>query len=62
MPYRIIGAVLIIAGVYLVVWGKSEESKLAAAMNVISSLSDNSQANGPGKSSLVQPLLLNSGK
>ncbi|KAG6766746.1 hypothetical protein POTOM_027918 [Populus tomentosa] len=56
-----IGAMLIIAGLYLVVWGKSEETKLATAKDAIMLSSDNSQAGFPGKSSLVQPLL-NSGE
>jgi hypothetical protein len=56
-----IGAMLIIAGLYLVVWGKSEETKLATAKDAIMLSSDDSQARFPGKSSLVQPLL-NSGE
>lgn len=56
-----IGAMLIIAGLYLVVWGKSEETKLATAKDAIMLSSDNSPARFPGKSSLVQPLL-NSGE
>lgn len=52
-----IGAMLIIAGLYLVVWGKSEETKLTTAKDAIVLSSDNSEARFPGKSSLVQPLL-----
>jgi len=51
-----IGAMLIIAGLYLVVWGKSEETKLATAKDAIMLSSNDSQARFPGKSSLVQPL------
>ncbi|TXG59740.1 hypothetical protein EZV62_014313 [Acer yangbiense] len=51
----IIGALLIISGLYLVVLGKNEESKYSAA---ISSVSDeNKCVKGPGKASLVRPLL-----
>ncbi|KAK0605951.1 hypothetical protein LWI29_032554 [Acer saccharum] len=51
----IIGALLIISGLYLVVLGKNEESKYSAT---ISSVSDeNKCVKGPGKASLVQPLL-----
>ncbi|KAL9341157.1 hypothetical protein Peur_067376 [Populus x canadensis] len=56
-----IGAMLIIAGLYLVVWGKSEETKLATAKDAIMLSSNDSQARFPGKSSLVQPLF-NSGE
>ncbi|KAH7566333.1 hypothetical protein JRO89_XS08G0139500 [Xanthoceras sorbifolium] len=51
----IIGALLIISGLYLVVLGKNEESKYFA---VISSTStENKLVEGPGKASLVRPLL-----
>ncbi|KDP32670.1 hypothetical protein JCGZ_13668 [Jatropha curcas] len=53
----IIGAVLIIAGLYLVVLGKSEESKLVIRKAVSSLVSENSQTNSRGKSSFLQPLL-----
>ncbi|XP_058107918.1 protein WALLS ARE THIN 1 [Magnolia sinica] len=56
----IIGAVLIIAGLYLVLWGKSEERKLAsetAASRLPSAVSDHGNRAAPHKSSLVQPLL-----
>ncbi|KAJ8764458.1 hypothetical protein K2173_006198 [Erythroxylum novogranatense] len=53
----IMGAVLIIVGLYLVVWGKGEEIKLAETIDASSLVSENSQAKGPGKSLLVQPLL-----
>ncbi|EEF28253.1 protein WALLS ARE THIN 1 [Ricinus communis] len=53
----IIGAALIIAGLYLVVWGKSEESKLVISKAVTSSMFVNYPINSTGKSCLVQPLL-----
>ncbi|KAI9165380.1 hypothetical protein LWI28_013033 [Acer negundo] len=51
----IIGALLIISGLYLVVLGKNEESKYSAAISSVSK--ENKCAEGPGKASLVQPLL-----
>ncbi|PIA57065.1 hypothetical protein AQUCO_00600060v1 [Aquilegia coerulea] len=58
----IIGAVLIIIGLYLVLWGKSEERKFALASAVIPSSSvitehGNNRSTSHSKSSLVQPLL-----
>ncbi|WMV27684.1 hypothetical protein MTR67_021069 [Solanum verrucosum] len=60
---RIIGAILIISGLYFVLWGKHEECKLAkAAAAAIQSPVDNCN-NRPTshiKSSLAQPLLASS--
>ncbi|KAJ4714288.1 WAT1-related protein [Melia azedarach] len=53
----IIGALLIIAGLYLVVLGKNEESKYTTEKAMISSIAENTWVEGPGKSSLEQPLL-----
>ncbi|KAL5706649.1 WD repeat-containing protein wat1 [Ranunculus cassubicifolius] len=55
----IIGAVLIIIGLYLVLWGKSEERKFAMASAAIPTIVDHitNRATGHTKSSLVQPLL-----
>ncbi|KAK4768420.1 hypothetical protein SAY87_003561 [Trapa incisa] len=58
----IMGAVLIIAGLYLVLWGKSEEKKIAAAAAEkarIQSCQEHGNATVPvlTKSSLTQPLL-----
>jgi hypothetical protein len=58
--YRIIGAVLIILGLYLVLWGKSEERKFIALEKVaIQSTPEhgNNRTTSPIKSSLSQPLL-----
>jgi hypothetical protein len=44
---------LIVAGLYLVVWGKSEESKYGKEKVAIPSLFENN----PTKSFLIQPLL-----
>ncbi|KAK9129752.1 hypothetical protein Sjap_010239 [Stephania japonica] len=57
----IIGAVLIILGLYLVLWGKSEEKKFAsaAATVVVPSIVENRTAIHT-KSSLAQPLLSSS--
>lgn len=54
---RLIGAVLIVAGLYLVVWGKGEESKFAEEKAAIPPVSVYNQIRGPCKSSLIQPLL-----
>ncbi|OIT04010.1 PREDICTED: protein WALLS ARE THIN 1-like [Nicotiana attenuata] len=60
----IIGAVLIITGLYFVLWGKNEESKFAkAAAAAIQSPVDHCNNNRPTshiKSSLAQPLLASS--
>uniref|UniRef100_A0A5B7AIG7 WAT1-related protein n=1 Tax=Davidia involucrata TaxID=16924 RepID=A0A5B7AIG7_DAVIN len=55
----IIGAVLIITGLYLVLWGKSEERKFSAQKVVIQSPADhgNNRTTSHIKSSLAQPLL-----
>ncbi|XP_030513806.2 protein WALLS ARE THIN 1-like [Rhodamnia argentea] len=55
----IIGAVLIIVGLYLVLWGKSEESKFAKQKVAILSTQDHGSNRNPGhiKPSLAQPLL-----
>ncbi|PPD76377.1 hypothetical protein GOBAR_DD26697 [Gossypium barbadense] len=57
----IIGAVLIIVGLYLVLWGKSEERKFAAkekiAIESTAEHSNNSRTSGHVKPSLNQPLL-----
>jgi hypothetical protein len=57
--YRIIGAVLIIVGLYLVLWGKSEERKFAQEKAAIQSTPElgNNRATGHIKPSLTQPLL-----
>lgn len=59
---RIIGAVLIISGLYLVLWGKSEEAKLAKQKMAIQPAPDhgsNRAVSDSAKtaSSLTQPLL-----
>ncbi|KAJ7944220.1 WAT1-related protein [Quillaja saponaria] len=53
----IIGAVLIIAGLYLVVWGKNEESKFTRENATIPDMSEIQQGESCDRSSLVQPLL-----
>ncbi|KAE8057185.1 hypothetical protein FH972_013894 [Carpinus fangiana] len=55
----IIGAVLIIVGLYLVLWGKSEERKFAQEKAAIQSTPElgNNRATGHIKPSLTQPLL-----
>lgn len=57
---RIIGAVLIIVGLYLVLWGKSEEKKFAAKEKaMIQSTPDHGSNRSTThiKTSLTQPLL-----
>ncbi|XP_016459210.1 protein WALLS ARE THIN 1-like [Nicotiana tabacum] len=61
----IIGAVLIIAGLYFVLWGKNEESKFAKAAVVIQSPADHinntsTRTASHISSSLAQPLLAHS--
>ncbi|CAK9178469.1 unnamed protein product [Ilex paraguariensis] len=55
----IIGAVLIIAGLYFVLWGKNEERKIAMQKPTIQSPADhsNNRTSTHIKSSLAQPLL-----
>ncbi|KAJ7966820.1 WAT1-related protein [Quillaja saponaria] len=56
----IIGAVLIIIGLYLVLWGKNEEKKLAKEKLVIQSNpehNNNRNISSHNKTSLIQPLL-----
>ncbi|KAL4296447.1 hypothetical protein GQ457_12G030920 [Hibiscus cannabinus] len=53
----IIGAVLIIAGLYLVLYGKSEERKFAAQEKAAIQEHGNSRAGSHIKTSLTQPLL-----
>ncbi|XP_075655861.1 protein WALLS ARE THIN 1-like [Castanea sativa] len=53
----VIGAVFIVLGLYLVVWGKSEESKFAKENLAIPSVSENNQRTSSSKSPLIQPLL-----
>ncbi|KAK8648949.1 hypothetical protein V6N13_129691 [Hibiscus sabdariffa] len=57
----IIGAVLIIAGLYLVLWGKSEERKFAAqekrALESTPERGNSSRTSSHVKTSLTQPLL-----
>ena len=58
--YRIIGAVLIIVGLYLVLWGKSQERKFAAQEKaLIQSTPEhgNNRTTSHIKPSLTQPLL-----
>lgn len=60
--YRIIGAVLIIAGLYFVLWGKSEERKFALEKAAILSTPDHTNNRTPPliKPSITQPLLIHS--
>ncbi|XP_074279373.1 protein WALLS ARE THIN 1-like [Silene latifolia] len=53
----IIGAALIIAGLYLVLWGKNEESKFARAAIQPSPENGNNRTTSQSKSALTQPLL-----
>ncbi|KAG9456773.1 hypothetical protein H6P81_001281 [Aristolochia fimbriata] len=54
----ILGAILIIIGLYLVLWGKNEERKLAKDTAVITSATaDHVIHSGIAKSSLAEPLL-----
>jgi len=59
MSCRIIGAVLIVAGLYFVLWGKSEERKFAMEQLAMASTEHNSIASHV-KASLAQPLLSSS--
>ncbi|CAK9317281.1 unnamed protein product [Citrullus colocynthis] len=58
----IIGAVLIIAGLYFVLWGKSEERKFALEKAAILSTPDHTNNRTPPliKPSITQPLLIHS--
>ncbi|ESW32700.1 hypothetical protein PHAVU_001G010100 [Phaseolus vulgaris] len=58
----IIGAVLIVAGLYFVLWGKSEERKFAREQLAIASTTDHSiiRPASHAKASLAQPLLSSS--
>lgn len=60
--YRIIGAILIIVGLYLVVWGKSEESKIVKEMVGRPSVFEDNGIISSTQSSLVNPLLSSSSK
>ncbi|KAL9245577.1 hypothetical protein vseg_019213 [Gypsophila vaccaria] len=53
----IIGAVLIITGLYLVLWGKNEESKFAKATIQPTVENRNNDTSSQSKSALIQPLL-----
>lgn len=59
--YRIIGAVLIITGLYLVLWGKNEERKfmLQKQPGMVQAETDHGapRTTGHVKSSITQPLL-----
>lgn len=54
---RIIGAVLIIVGLYLVLWGKSEEKKFMAQEKAATQPAPEHSNNSRIKTSLTQPLL-----
>jgi len=62
MSHRIIGAVLIVSGLYFVLWGKSEERKFAREQLAIASTTDHSiiRPASHAKASLAQPLLSSS--
>ncbi|KAJ4823002.1 WD repeat-containing protein wat1 [Turnera subulata] len=53
----LIGALLIILGLYLVIWGKSEERKLEATKIMASSPSEDNESGIPGHSRQAQPSL-----
>lgn len=57
--HRIIGAVLIVLGLYFVLWGKSEEAKFAKQNVAIQSAPDHGSHRSAAKTtaSLAQPLL-----
>lgn len=57
---RIIGAVLIVVGLYFVLWGKTEERKFAKEQAAITSTPEHSgiRSASHAKTSLAQPLLL----
>jgi len=57
---RIIGAVLIVVGLYFVLWGKNEERKFAKEQVTITSTPEHSgiRSASHAKTSLTQPLLL----
>lgn len=52
---RIIGAIFIVTGLYLVVWGKGEERKLDEEKPSVSENDSNGESSSNG--SIVQPLL-----
>ena len=54
---RIIGAVLIITGLYLVLWGKNEERKFAMQKSAVQSQAEHGRSTNHIKASLAQPLL-----
>lgn len=56
---RIIGAVMIVVGLYLVLWGKNEEKKFAKEQPAIASPPEHSGSRpaSHAKASLTQPLL-----
>ncbi|WOH00896.1 hypothetical protein DCAR_0520272 [Daucus carota subsp. sativus] len=53
----IIGAVLIITGLYLVLWGKNEERKFAMQKSAVQSQAEHGRSTNHIKASLAQPLL-----
>ncbi|XP_017219663.1 protein WALLS ARE THIN 1 [Daucus carota subsp. sativus] len=56
----IIGAVLIILGLYLVVWGKNEENKIKSEIEPLRSMLEKNCLPGHEKSLLVEPLMVSS--